>query len=147
MLEVDQTPIGKTPRSCPATYVNVWQTIRKLFSDTTEARLRGYELSRFSFNVEGGRCETCGGQGVKKIGMNFLPDVRVKCEICSGDRFNSETLAVHYRDKSIADILNMSMEEAQEFFSPIPSLSRVFGLLVDVVGLSLIHISEPTRPY
>ena len=141
VLEVDQTPIGKTPRSCPATYVNVWQTVRKLFSDTTEARLRGYEPSRFSFNVEGGRCEACGGQGVKKIEMNFLPDVRMKCESCSGDRFNSETLAVRYRKKSIADILNMSMEEAQEFFSSIPSLSRVFGLLVDV-GLGYLTLGQ-----
>ncbi len=141
VLEVDQTPIGKTPRSCPATYVNVWQTIRKIFSETTEARLRGYEPSRFSFNVEGGRCETCGGQGVKKIEMNFLPDVRMECESCSGDRFNSETLAVRYRDKSIGDVLNMSMEEAQEFFSSIPSLSRVFGLLVDI-GLGYLTLGQ-----
>ncbi len=143
VLEVNQTPIGKTPRSCPATYVNAWLTIRKLFAETTEARLRGYTASRFSFNSVEGHCLTCGGQGENKIEMNFLPDVRVLCESCNGSRFNSETLSVHYRGKSIAQVLDLSAEEAQKFFVNIPKLERTFGLLVDV-GLGYLKIGQPS---
>ncbi len=143
VLEVDQTPIGKTPRSCPATYVNVWGKIRQLFAETPEARLRGYEAGRFSFNVAGGRCASCDGQGEKKIEMNFLPDVRVICETCNGSRFNSETLAVTYRGKTVADVLSLSMEEAAEFFKPLSSLRKVFELLVDV-GLGYLTLGQPS---
>ena len=140
---MDQTPIGKTPRSCPATYVNVWGKIRQLFAETPEARLRGYEAGRFSFNVAGGRCASCDGQGEKKIEMNFLPDVRVICETCNGSRFNSETLAVTYRSKTVADVLSLSMEEAAEFFKPLSSLRKVFELLVDV-GLGYLTLGQPS---
>lgn len=142
-LEVDQAPIGKTPRSCPATYVNVWGTIRKLFAESTEARVRGYSAGRFSFNLPEGRCTKCAGQGEKKIVMSFLPDVRVLCESCAGARFSPETLSVTFRGKNVAEVLDMSMEEAADFFAFAPSLQRVFGLLVDV-GLGYLRLGQPS---
>ncbi len=143
VLEVNQTPIGKTPRSCPATYVKVWQRIRDLYAETTEAKVRGYTASRFSFNVKEGRCQECKGQGEIKIEMNFLPDVRVQCESCNGERFNRETLEVRYRSKTISDVLKMNMEEAEIFFSSISKLKEVFNLLVDV-GLGYLTLGQPS---
>jgi excinuclease ABC subunit A len=142
LVQVDQSPIGRTPRSNPATYTGVWDHVRKLFAATTEAKVRGYQPGRFSFNVKGGRCEACSGDGTIKIEMNFLPDVYVPCEVCKGARYNRETLEVHYKGKTVADVLNMPIEEAAEFFAPINAISRYLRTLVDV-GLGYVRLGQP----
>ncbi|QGK70603.1 excinuclease ABC subunit UvrA [Allosaccharopolyspora coralli] len=142
LVQVDQSPIGRTPRSNPATYTGVFDRIRKLFAATTEAKVRGYQPGRFSFNVKGGRCEACAGDGTLKIEMNFLPDVYVPCEVCGGARYNRETLEVHYKGKTIAEVLDMPIEEATEFFEPITAIHRHLKTLVDV-GLGYVRLGQP----
>ncbi len=142
VVHVDQGPIGRTPRSNPATYTGVFDHVRRLFAMTTEAKVRGYQPGRFSFNVKGGRCEACAGDGTIKIEMQFLPDVYVPCEVCHGARYNTDTLQVHYKGKTIADVLQMPIEEAAEFFEPVPAIHRHLKTLVDV-GLGYVRLGQP----
>lgn len=142
IIDIDQSPIGRTPRSNPATYTSVFDDIRDLFAQTNEAKVRGYKKGRFSFNVKGGRCEACRGDGIIKIEMHFLPDVYVPCEVCQGKRYNSETLEVHYKGKNIADVLAMTVEDAVEFFQHIPKIHRKLQTIVDV-GLGYVTLGQP----
>lgn len=142
VVHVDQSPIGRTPRSNPATYTGVWDHVRRLFAETSEAKIRGYGPGRFSFNVKGGRCEACSGDGTLKIEMNFLPDVYVPCEVCHGARYNRETLEIRYKDKTVADVLAMPIEEAAEFFEAVPAISRHLKTLVNV-GLGYVRLGQP----
>ena len=142
VVHVDQGPIGRTPRSNPATYTGVFDHVRRLFAQTTEAKVRGYQPGRFSFNVKGGRCEACSGDGTIKIEMQFLPDVYVPCEVCHGARYNTDTLQVHYKGKTISDVLNMPIEEAAGFFEAIPAIHRHLQTLVDV-GLGYVRLGQP----
>lgn len=142
VIDIDQSPIGRTPRSNPATYTGVFDDIRDLFAQSNEAKLRGYTKGRFSFNVKGGRCEACRGDGILKIEMNFLPDVYVPCEVCHGTRYNSETLEVEYKGKNIAEVLKMTVSEALEFFSAIPKIRRKLQTIEDV-GLGYVQLGQP----
>jgi excinuclease ABC subunit A len=142
VIDIDQSPIGRTPRSNPATYTKVFDHIRQLFASTPEAKIRGYRPGRFSFNVKGGRCEACRGDGQIRIEMHFLPDVYVPCEVCKGRRYNAETLRVTYKGKSISDVLDMTVDEACEFFAPVPAIARRMSTLRDV-GLGYIRLGQP----
>ena len=142
IIDIDQSPIGRTPRSNPATYTGVFDDIRNLFAETKDAKLKGYKAGRFSFNVKGGRCEACQGDGITKIKMHFLPDIYVPCEVCNGARYNRETLEVKYKGKSIYDVLEMTIEEAMEFFSAVPKISRKFRTLYEV-GLGYVKVGQP----
>ncbi len=142
VIEIDQSPIGRTPRSNPATYTGLFGPIRELFAGVPESRLRGYKPGRFSFNVKGGRCENCKGEGILKIEMQFLPDVYVPCEVCKGKRYNREALEIHYKGRSIADVLEMSVEEALEVFANVPNVRAKLQTLVDV-GLGYIRLGQP----
>ncbi|MEG0590088.1 MAG: ATP-binding cassette domain-containing protein, partial [Lachnospiraceae bacterium] len=143
VIDIDQSPIGRTPRSNPATYTGVFDLIRDLFAATPDAKMKGYKKGRFSFNVKGGRCEACSGDGILKIEMHFLPDVYVPCEVCQGKRYNRETLDVRYKGKTIYDVLNMTVEEALGFFENVPSIRRKMETLNDV-GLSYIRLGQPS---
>ena len=143
VIAIDQSPIGRTPRSNPATYTGVFDMIRDLFASTSDAKAKGYKKGRFSFNVKGGRCEACGGDGIIKIEMHFLPDVYVPCEVCGGKRYNRETLDVKYKGKSIYDVLDMTVEEALTFFENVPSIQRKIQTLYDV-GLSYVKLGQPS---
>ncbi|HBP68437.1 MAG TPA: excinuclease ABC subunit UvrA, partial [Alcanivorax sp.] len=139
VVDIDQSPIGRTPRSNPATYTGIFTPVRELFAGTQEARARGYKPGRFSFNVKGGRCEACQGDGVIKVEMHFLPDIYVPCEVCDGRRYNRETLEVTYKGKNIYEVLEMTIEEAREFFDAVPALQRRLQTLLDV-GLSYVKL-------
>ena len=142
IINIDQSPIGRIPRSNPATYTGVFDAIRELFAQTQDAKMRGYKAGRFSFNVKGGRCEACGGDGIIKIEMHFLSDVYVPCEVCKGKRYNRETLDVHYKGKNIADVLDMTVNQAVEFFEAIPKIHRKLKTLQDV-GLGYVKLGQP----
>ncbi|TMC91230.1 MAG: ATP-binding cassette domain-containing protein, partial [Chloroflexi bacterium] len=142
VIDIDQSPIGRTPRSNPATYTNAFTGIRELFAQVPESRIRGYQAGRFSFNVKGGRCEACKGEGIVKIEMNFLPDVYVPCEVCKGKRYNREALEIHYKGKNIADVLNMTVEEAMGFFANVPSIYNKMKTLNEV-GLGYMRLGQP----
>jgi len=142
IINIDQSPIGRTPRSNPATYTGAFTGIREVFASTAESRVRGYKPGRFSFNVKGGRCEACSGDGIIKIEMHFLPDVYIPCEVCKGKRYNRETLDIKYKGKTIADVLAMTVDEAVEFFENIPKVHRKLKVLQDV-GLSYVQLGQP----
>ncbi|MDY5936735.1 MAG: ATP-binding cassette domain-containing protein, partial [Collinsella sp.] len=142
IIDIDQQPIGRTPRSNPATYTGVFDAIRQLFAQASEAKIRGYKAGRFSFNVKGGRCEACKGDGILKIEMHFLPDVYVPCEVCKGARYNRETLEVRYKGKNIADVLDMTIDEAVDFFQNVPRIARKLQVIKDV-GLGYIKLGQP----
>ncbi len=142
IIDIDQSPIGRTPRSNPATYTSVFDDIRELFAQTNEAKIRGYKKGRFSFNIKGGRCEACKGDGIIKIEMHFLPDIYVPCEVCHGKRYNSETLEVHYKGKNISEVLDMTVDDAFDFFQNIPKISRKLQTIVDV-GLGYVKLGQP----
>jgi len=143
VIEIDQSPIGRTPRSNPATYTKLFDEIRSIFSNLPEAQIRGYKAGRFSFNVIGGRCETCRGGGMKVVEMNFLPDVLVECETCNGKRYNRETLEVRYKGKSISDVLNMTIQDATGFFEHVPKIHRILDTLLSV-GMGYVTLGQPS---